>query len=129
MLTDKEKGIIAGVLEAQPDVAAAYLFGSQYRGDAGEESDVDIGVVLGEKRDSLRRELELEGEISKAVGREMDVRVLSFEQSPVFLMQVARGDLLVGRDRPERVAFEIELVKLHDDAQQYFRIARHYIKK
>lgn len=128
MLTDKERRTIARVLEAQPDLVAAYLFGSQHRGDAGEESDVDIGVVLGEKRDSLRRELELEGEISKAVGREMDVRVLSFGQSPVFLMQAAQGDLLAGHDRPERVAFEIELAKLHDDAQQYFRIARHYIK-
>ena len=128
MLRDKDRGTIARILKAQPDVAAAYLFGSQSRGNASEESDVDIGVVLNEKGDSLRRELELEGEISQAVGRAVDVRILSFEQSPVFLMQAAQGDLLVGYDRPERVAFEIELAKLHDDAQQYFRIARHYIK-
>ena len=128
MLMDEEKGAIARILKAQPDVAAAYLFGSQSRGNASEESDVDIGVVLNEKGDSLRRELELEGEISQAVGRAVDVRILSFEQSPVFLMQAAQGDLLVGHDLPWRVAFEIELAKLYDDAQQYFRIARHYIK-
>jgi len=128
MLTNEERGAIARILKAQPDVVAAYLFGSQNRGNAGKESDVDVGVVLDEKGGSLGRELELEREISKVVGREVDVRILSFEQSPVFLMQAAQGDLLVGYDRWERVAFEVGLAKLHDDAQQYFRIARHYIK-
>ena len=128
MLTSEGRGIIASALKAQPDVVAAYLFGSQSRGSATEDSDVDVGVVLAGEADSLKRELELESEIGKLIGREVDVRVLSFEQSPILLMQAAQGDLLVGYDRWERVAFEVGLAKLHDDAQQYFRIARHYIK-
>lgn len=127
MLTDKKKKIIAAVLNAQSDVAAAYLFGSQQTGNADKKSDVDIGVVLKDTGAGLKRELELETQISRAIGQDTDVRVLSFDQSPVFLMQVAQGELLVGRDRPERMAFEIELAAIHDDAQQYFRIARHYV--
>jgi predicted nucleotidyltransferase len=32
-------------LAAHPEIAVAYLFGSQARGDAWGESDVDIGLV------------------------------------------------------------------------------------
>lgn len=127
MLTDEKKKIIIDVLKAQPDVVAAYLFGSQQRGKAHEKSDIDIGVVLKDKGAKLKRELELETQISLVIGQDVDVRILSFDQSPVFLMQAAQGELLVGRDRQERVRFEVELARAHDDAQQYFRIARHYI--
>ncbi len=127
MLTVKDRSAITGVLKSQDDVAAAYLFGSQTRENAGENSDIDLGVVLVGGKDSLKRELELEYQISRAVGRKIDVRSLNLLQSPVFLMQAVRGELLIGHDRRERVAFEIELDKLNDDARQYFRIARHYI--
>lgn len=127
MLTDKKKQIITNILKARSDVAAAYLFGSQQKGNASEKSDIDIGVVLKDTGADLNRELELETRISKVVGQDADVRILSFDQSPVFLMQAAQGELLMGHDRQERVAFEIELAKIHDDVEQYFRIARHYL--
>lgn len=127
MLTDEQKQIIADILKTQPDVAAAYLFGSQQTGNANAKSDIDVGVVLKDTGANLKRELELETRISKVIGQDTDVRILSFDQSPVFLMQAAQGDLLVGHDRSERVAFEIELSKLYDDTRQYFRIARHYV--
>jgi len=127
MLTVKDKFAIAGVLKSQDDIAAAYLFGSQNRENADENSDIDLGIVFVGGKDSLKRELELEHQISQAVGRKIDVRSLNLLQSPVFLMQAAQGELLIGHDRQERVAFETELDKLNDDAQQYFRIARHYV--
>lgn len=127
MLTDGKKEIIVGILKAQPDVVAAYLFGSQQRRNANEKSDIDVGVVLKDTGTGLKRELELETQISRVVGQDTDVRILNFDQSPVFLMQAAQGELLMGHDRQERVAFEIELAKAHDDAQHYFRIARHYV--
>ena len=127
MLTVKDKFAIAGVLKSQDDIAAAYLFGSQNRQNADENSDIDLGVILVGGKDSLKRELELEHQINQAVSRKIDVRSLSLRQSPVFLMQAAQGELLMGHDRQERVAFETELDKLNDDAQQYFRIARHYV--
>ena len=37
---------LAELFERQPDVVAAYLFGSQARGDAGPLSDVDSAVWL-----------------------------------------------------------------------------------
>jgi len=127
MLTVKDRSTIIGVLKSQDDVVAAYLFGSQNRENADENSDIDLGVILVGGKDSLKRELELEHQINQAVSRKIDVRSLSLRQSPVFLMQAAQGELLIGHDRQERVAFEIELDKLNDDAQQYFRIARHYV--
>ena len=37
---------LVAYLAAQPDVLAAYLFGSYARGDARPDSDVDLAVLL-----------------------------------------------------------------------------------
>lgn len=118
---------MVGILKAQPDVAAAYLFGSQRRGHADKGSDIDVGVIFAHGQTGFKRESELASQISSLIDQEVDVRSLDLRQSPVFLIQAAQGELLTGRDRPERVAFEVALSKLNDDCQQYFRIARHYI--
>lgn len=127
MLTDKKKKTIIDVLKSQPDVAAAYLFGSQQRGYADKKSDIDVGVIFSHGQTGLKRELELASRIGSLIDQEVDIRSLDLSKSPVFLMEATQGELLTGHDRPERVAFEVALSKLNDDCQQYFRIARHYV--
>jgi predicted nucleotidyltransferase len=50
-------------LDKEPDVIAAYLFGSVARATAGPLSDVDVAVLLRpyEYEDGLRRRLEIMG--------------------------------------------------------------------
>lgn len=127
MLTDKQKLELVRVLEAQPEVVAAYLFGSQSRKTVNAESDVDVAVLFSGKN-GFDQALALEQKLANSTGLKVDVRALEEGQSPVFLMQAVRGELLVGHDEPGRVEFELLVDWLHEDAQQYFRIARHYLR-
>ena len=60
------------VLEAVPDAWAAYAYGSFARGDDWPHSDLDLAVLLppGQR---LRNKLELVGDISRRVHREVDL--------------------------------------------------------
>lgn len=92
-------------------VAAAYLFGSVARGTARAGSDVDVAVLLrddpGHTLASLQ--LDLEGELERAVGRPVDLIVLN--RAPVDLAhRVLRdGKLLLDADPAARIAFEVRV--------------------
>jgi hypothetical protein len=96
----------AEILEAFPEVVAAYVFGSFGRGEGAATSDVDVAVLsTGSAVDGLssplRRALE------RGLGREVDL--VDLRAAPVDLVhRVLRdGDLVVERDRAARVAFEV----------------------
>jgi|GEM_PF-1234465 len=65
----------------QPDVAAAYLFGSVARGEATPRSDLDVAVLLAPAPSSPQEEWERREALSKAlsriVGRPVDVVILN----------------------------------------------------
>jgi predicted nucleotidyltransferase len=92
-----------------PGLAAAYLFGSVARGDAGPNSDVDIGLLYVSPPPST-----LEGqpflaaaELESLLGRSVDLVVLN--TAPVDLVhRVLRDSVLLFQPNPSlRIAFEI----------------------
>lgn len=101
----------------QPDVVAAYLFGSHVLGKARPESDVDTAVLLSEEDGFARfeRRLRLMSEVSEVCGREADVIVLN-DAPPILQHQVLRhGRLIFERDRRARVEFEVRAGKVYAD--------------
>ena len=122
---DKE-GLLAYLAE-QPDVVAAYLFGSHAEGRARPESDIDIAVLLterpaGDTTDDVMarfdRRMELEGEIGRYIsGRKFDLVVLN--RAPVLLQHqvLANGYLLYQGNVGKRVDFEVRTSKLYLDLQ------------
>jgi len=104
-------------LAAQPDVIAAYLFGSRATGRARTESDVDVAVLLNEEDGFARfeRRLQMMVEVSDVCGREADVIVLN--DAPLILQnQVLRhGRLLCERDQRARIEFEVRSRKIYFD--------------
>ena len=91
------------------DAAAVYLFGSVARGDATESSDVDVGVLYVADPpmtyDGLP--LALEGELERLLGR--TTQVVTMNHAPVDLRArvLLDGVLVLDRDVPARIRFEV----------------------
>jgi len=114
-----ETGLVA-FLTAQPDVVAAYLFGSLAEGRAMPHSDVDVAILLADASDALAagdRQLQLMGELERFADCEVDVVMLN-TAPPVLQHQVlASGRLLYERNRRARVDFEVRAGKVYADLQ------------
>jgi predicted nucleotidyltransferase len=111
---------LAAFLSTQPDVVAAYLFGSLAQGQATPRSDVDVAILLADISDPsvvIDRQLQLMGDVERFADREMDVVILN-SAPPILQHQVLRhGRLLYERDRQARVDFEIQAGKTYADLQ------------
>jgi uncharacterized protein len=98
-------------LAAEPEITAAWLFGSRARGDARPDSDVDVAVlpVAGGNPGTLEQRLTWKIGAARALGLPQDaVDLILLEQSsPLLVHAVLReGRLLVDRHPEVRVAFE-----------------------
>jgi uncharacterized protein len=103
-----EQGIVDH-FRSRADVAAVYLFGSAARRTARADSDVDVAVLFHNPppRTLHGPRLSIEGELERTLGAPVDLVVLN--DAPVDLrIRVLRGGcLLVDRDPPARIAFEV----------------------
>lgn len=120
-------------LARQPDVAAAYLFGSYARGRATSYSDIDIAVLfkLLEKNSFTRfeRRLDLEIALQEIVRR--PVQVIDLEMAPPLLQRQVRkhGKLILEKDRRRRVDFEVCSRRTYLDMQRVYRLLNAAILK
>ena len=87
------------VLEAEPDVAYALLFGSRTRGTAHTGSDADIAVALraGAARD-VRSLGSLAARLESAIGCRIDLVLLDEAPGPLAYRIFRDGRLLIERD-------------------------------
>lgn len=114
---------IAMVLEKHGEVLFAYLYGSVARGEAGIESDIDIGIFL---REDFKPGAFYEIEIARKIERECNLRrvevVILNHKRLRFLNQVLRyGRLIFSRDEKARVAFETYVTKAYIDFLPRYR--------
>jgi len=111
---------LSRLLDADPRVEAAWLFGSVARGDDGPTSDLDVGVLLGEApRTLLGQPWSLAEELTAAAGREVDLVVLNDAPVDLVVRVFRDGQLLVGRDSSARVAFEVRTRNAYWDLLPY----------
>ncbi len=122
---------IAAVLSGFPEVAAAWLFGSEARGTAGPDSDIDIGLVFRERGatalDHARALLTIAARLEPAApGRPIDLVVLE-PQGPIFCHRVlSEGRLVYDADPERRIDFESSTyVRYFDFRPTYELAARH----
>lgn len=110
-------------LAAQPDVVAAYLFGSLAEGRATSDSGVDIAVLLRDDADAAvggERHLALMGDLERFADREVDVVMLN-TASPILQQQILQhGRLLYEGDRRARVEFEVRAGKIYADLKPMY---------
>jgi hypothetical protein len=106
---------IRRILQGEPAVAVAYLFGSVAEGRAGPLSDVDIGVLF---RESADREVEgrLLDRLVEALGTEnVDLVPLARAPLPLRFRAVRDGRVLLSRDALMRERFEVASVMRYLD--------------
>ena len=102
---------ISRVLEKEPEVLFAYLFGSYAKGIQDDKSDIDIAIYIIdenilEKDPLYPSRLAIKLEKALAEKRTLDVRVLN-GSTLGFRSQVLRyGKLLVSKDEKKRIEFE-----------------------
>ncbi|MGQ9710722.1 MAG: type VII toxin-antitoxin system MntA family adenylyltransferase antitoxin [Anaerolineae bacterium] len=111
-----EAGLIA-FLATQPDVIAAYLFGSLAQGRAHPRSDIDVAVLLTpmDPEAAFYRRLRLMEQLRPYADREVDVIVLNLAP-PLLQHQVLKyGRLLYERDKLARADFEVRAGKVYAD--------------
>lgn len=99
-----------GVQSAPSEVVAVYLYGSRARGTASPESDVDLGVLLkappaptlaGAAR-------ELEATVERAIRKVVEVVVMNTAPADLVHRILRDGVVLLDRDRPARLRFEVQ---------------------
>jgi predicted nucleotidyltransferase len=92
------------------DVAAAWLFGSQARGTARADSDVDVAVLFKVEppRTLMGLPVELEEALTRVCGGKRVQLIVANRASADLMHQVLRdGVLLADHDRRARILFEV----------------------
>jgi predicted nucleotidyltransferase len=108
-------GRIQQVLEEEPAVAVAYLFGSVAEGRAGPLSDVDVGVLFRASADG-GAEGRLLDRLVEALGTEkVDLVLLAHAPIPLRFRAVREGRVLLSRDAVMRERFEVDSVMRYLD--------------
>ena len=105
-----------------------YLFGSVARGEAGPDSDVDIGVLFSaEPAPTLDSPpLDLEGELERRLGRRVQVVALNRASADLVHRVLRDGKLVLDREPAARIRFEVRRRNEYFDLAPIRRLYRRY---
>jgi predicted nucleotidyltransferase len=94
---------ILSVLQAGPPLRLAMLFGSAARGTAHAGSDLDIGIVPVDPELALSIELDLQAELARVCGRDVDL--VRLDRAPTLVKwKVARDGQVLLQWSPSEAA-------------------------
>ena len=107
---------------------AVYLFGSVARGEAGPDSDVDVGVLFSaEPAPTLDSPpLDLEGELERRLGRRVQVVALNRASADLVHRVLRDGKLVLDREPAARIRFEVRRRNEYFDLAPIRRLYRRY---
>ncbi len=114
-------------LETEPDVIAAYLYGSVARGTHRRDSDVDLALLLQEDPpDTLEGlRLGLAARLQNQLKRSVQVVILNRASCDLAHRVRRDGQLLIERDHRRRVAWEVKSRNEYFDMEPIRRLYRH----
>lgn len=113
---------VAGVHSA---VRAVYLFGSHVKGDARDDSDIDLGVLY-RTRQPLEATAALADEFEQALRGRIDL--VDVARASAFLaLEVVRGERVFCRDHAETDTFELYVLRRAGDLLPFERQRQHML--
>ncbi len=113
--------VLVRVLEREPAVVVAYLFGSLATGSARPGSDLDLGIAYShdleakEREAARRRLLGALGDALGSLGERADLVDLERSGTTIALRAIHDGRRLLARDEGVRVALEARIARRYDD--------------
>ncbi len=116
---------IAAVLQNEPGLHLAYLFGSQVDETSGPLSDVDVGILSEGGGDEAQMQARLAHELGRAV-HPLQVDVIVLQRAPVELAYavIAQGICIFQRDTLMRVEYEADVLSRYGDYLPVLRAQR-----
>lgn len=131
MLSEQDRSRLSEHFGAQPDVIAAFLFGSVARGDDRPGSDVDIAVLLDRSKPiAPLRAATLASEAMGILARnDVDVVVMN-NATPLLKHRVARdGEVLFARSNNDVAEFVIRALHEFVDTKPLRDLQRQQLKR
>ena len=94
--------------EDKKDVVAVYLFGSQATGKAGDQSDVDIGIVADGKNPEpmIEKRLIFISELSRILRKDVHPVILNFASKQLIRQVFEKGKCILVNDRKRLARFK-----------------------
>ncbi len=102
--------VLVEYFRGRPDVSAVYLFGSQASGQAGADSDVDVGLLYYEApRPTLQgMPFREQADLGEHLGKPVEVVVMNTAPAELVHQILRAGGLLLDKDPALRVRFEVK---------------------
>jgi hypothetical protein len=107
---------------------AVYLFGSVARGDAGPDSDVDVGILFATEPPATlgAPQFAIEAALERLLGRTVQVVALNRASADLVHRVLRDGRLVLDRDRAARIRFEVRSRNEYFDMAPIRRLYRRY---
>jgi uncharacterized protein len=116
--------LIEFLRHAVPDLIALYRFGSQAKGRARPDSDVDLAVLAGHPISALRR-FELAQELAARLHRDVDLVDLRTASTVMRMQVISTGECLAAPNEAARREFEMytysDYARLNEERRDILR--------
>ncbi len=129
-LTQQHIKKIQNYFAKQKDISAVYLYGSFAKGVPHKRSDIDFGVLFEEKVNLYKRLGQIYSDLYDfKLPAEPEVREITLNDSPVFLMNVIAGKLIYTSQNLARIRFEVAVLNEFYDTKMLRDIKYLYMDK
>lgn len=117
---------VANRLRQNDKIVAAYLLGSAVDGRLRADSDVDIALLPARGASFTGKErMDLAGDLEILAGKPVDLGILNTGNLVYAKEAVARGKVILERDRAARVRFDGLVLSMYAELQENRREALH----
>lgn len=128
-LDQKTKTIIIDYFKDKPEVAVVYLYGSQARGDARPDSDIDLAVLVMDKKNLYH----YDSDLSKLTGKDFEIQDLQACRVDFAHRVICEGEILLSNNEKSRILFEEKTIRNYFDIKpfldEYYKSVSRIAKK